>query len=116
MLRKELGLRVLEEEVLGEGAISIDALIMPSEGSGQAPIAVEVDGPYHFFTNQPQEPTGRTVFKRRLMDLAVQRRQLGGWVSVPYWAWQGVNTDVRKQQQLVCELLSAKGLGLEGYR
>ncbi len=46
---------------------------------GTTPIAVEVDGPRHFWG---REPTGATLLKRR---------QLGrlGWplVSVPYWEW-----------------------------
>lgn len=55
------------------------------------------------------------MFKRRLMDLAVQRGELGGWVLVPCRAWQASETREQKQQVL-CELLGAKALQLDLYR
>jgi hypothetical protein len=115
-LRTSTDLPIKEEQLVG-GVISVDALILPpkEEGSsGLAPIAVEVDGPHHFFTNHTREPTGTTVFKRRLMDLAVRRGELGGWVSVPYWEW-----DARKgaaaKQELLSKKLKAKGLDIGRY-
>jgi hypothetical protein len=114
-LKTSMGLRVEEEQVVG-GVLSVDALIMPpNEGSGLAPIAVEVDGPYHFFNNHTTEPTGRAVYKRRLLDLAVQRGELGGWVSVPYWEWDARKGDAARQE-LLRELLAAKGVGVDSYR
>jgi hypothetical protein len=65
-----LGLRVEEEKVVGGGAISVDALILPPEGSGLAPVAVEADGPHHFFSNDKQMPTGTTVLKACAEDRA----------------------------------------------
>jgi hypothetical protein len=110
-----LGLRVVEEAVLGGGAISVDALIMPPDGSGLAPIAVEVDGPWHFFSNLKQEPTGTTAFKRRLLDLAVQRGEVGGWVSVPYWEWI-LRKTMRLRQELLQHLLEAEMVEIGLYR
>jgi hypothetical protein len=100
-LKTSLGLRVEEEQLVG-GVLSIDALIMPpkEEGSGLAPIAVEVDGPFHFFNNHTREPTGTTMFKRRLLDLAIQRGEVGGWVSVPYWEWNARKGDAARQELL----------------
>jgi hypothetical protein len=106
---------VEEEKVVGGGAISVDALILPPEGSGLAPVAVEADGPRHFFSNDKQVPTGTTALKRRLLDLAVQRGELGGWVSVPYWAWHAQRAKP-KRQQLLRELLEEKGIEAELYR
>jgi hypothetical protein len=88
---------------------------MPPDGSGLAPIAVEVDGPSHFFSNLKQEPTGTTVFKRRLLDLAVQRGEVGGWVSVPYWEWKLRKTK-RARQELLQQLLEAEKMEIGLYR
>jgi hypothetical protein len=115
-LRTSMGLRVEEEQLVG-GVVSIDALILPpkEDGSGLAPIAVEVDGPTHFFGNHTREPTGSTVFKRRLLDLAVLRGELGGWVSVPYW-----ERDARKghaaRHELLREVFKANGLDVHRYK
>jgi hypothetical protein len=110
-----LGLRVEEEKVVGAGAISVDALIQAPEGSGLAPVAVEADGPHHFFSNDKQVPTGTTALKRRLLDLAVQRGELSGWVSVPYWAWHARRTEPLQKQLLLRELLQGKGVDVEMY-
>jgi hypothetical protein len=111
-----MGLRVEEEQLLG-GVLSVDALIMPpkGEGSGLAPVAVEVDGPPHFFNNHTREPTGSTLFKRRLMDLAVLRCEVGGWVSVPYWEWDARKGDAGRQE-LLRKIFKAKGLYVHRYR
>jgi hypothetical protein len=114
-LAKGLGLRVEEEAVLGGGAISVDALIMPAVGSGLAPIAVEVDGPTHFYSNHKREPTGTTAFKRRLLDLAVERGELGAWVSVPLWAWDSRGKMPQWQERLH-KLLEAQGVDMKLYR
>jgi hypothetical protein len=115
-LKTSMGLPIKEEQVVG-GVLSIDALIVPpkEEGSGLAPIAVEVDGPTHFFGNHTREPTGTTVFKRRLLDLAVRRGEVGGWVSVPYWEWIARKGAAAKQQ-LLREILKAEGLDVNRYR
>jgi hypothetical protein len=115
-LRTSMGLRVEEEQLLG-GAISVDALILPpkGDGSGLAPIAVEVDGPFHFFNNHTTEPTGTTVFKRRLLDVAVQRGEMGGWVSVPYWEWIARKGNAARQE-LLREVFKAKGLDVHKNR
>jgi hypothetical protein len=116
-LKTGMGLRVEEEQLVG-GVISVDALIPPPEKerrSGLAPIAVEVDGPFHFFNNHTREPNGTTVFKRRLLDLAVLRGEVGGWVSVPYWEWIARKGDAARQQ-LLREILKAKGLDVNRYR
>jgi RAP domain len=116
VLETSMGLRVEEEQVVG-GEMSVDALIMPPRvgGRGLAPIAVEVDGPTHFFNNHTREPTGTTVFKRRLLDLAVRRGELRGWVSVPYWEWRAREGDASRQQ-LLREIFKAKSLGVDMCR
>jgi hypothetical protein len=115
VLAKGFGLRVEKEAVLGGGAISVDALIMPPDGSGLAPIAVEVDGPWHFFANHKREPTGTTAFKRRLLDLAVERGELGAWVSVPYWKWDP-RERMPQRQDWLRKLLEAQGVDMKLYR
>jgi hypothetical protein len=93
------GLQVEEEKVVGGGAISVDALILPPGRSGLAPVAVEADGPHHSFSNDKQVPTGTTALKRRLLDLAMQRGELDGWVSVPFWTWDAQRAKPRKAAQ-----------------
>jgi hypothetical protein len=116
VLRTSMGLPVKEEQLV-MSVLSVDALILPSrgEGSGLAPIAVEVDGPHHFFNNHTREPTGTTVFKRRLLDLAVLRGEVGGWVSVPYWEWRERKGDAARHE-LLRKVFKAKGLDVHRYR
>jgi hypothetical protein len=111
-----MGLPVKEEQVVG-GVMSVDALIMPPKGDGRglAPIAVEVDGPHHFFNNHTREPTGTTVFKRRLLDLAVLRGEMGGWVSVPYWDWIA-RKGLAARQKFLQETFKAKRMDVDNYR
>ena len=115
-LRSILGAaRVDEEAIIGGGVISIDALITPpptgSDGRGR--IAVEVDGPTHFFTNRPREPTGTTLFKRRLLDVAVRRGELGSWVSVTGWR---AGMSELERRALLCSLLEGRGVDVERYK
>jgi hypothetical protein len=107
---------VKEETTIGGGVISIDALITPPPtGSSIGRVALEVDGPTHFFTYPSREPTGMTLFKRRLLDMAVQRGELSGWVCVPYWDWDDCKGEPERRAY-VGELLEAKGLSVEGLR
>jgi hypothetical protein len=55
------------------------------------------------------------VFKRRLLDLAVLRGEVGGWVSVPYWQWNA-RKGAAARQELLREILKAKGLDVNRYR
>jgi hypothetical protein len=71
--------KVEEEVVLSDGVVSLDMVIVLKEGRR---VGVEVDGPSHFFVNRPQEPMGHTLLKRRLLDRAMERGELQGWVSV----------------------------------
>jgi hypothetical protein len=106
-------LEVLDEQVIGDGAISVDALIVPPEGSGLGRIAVEVDGPRHFFANRPDEPTGTTLFKRRLLDVAVRRGELGAWVSVSGWR---AGMSKLERRALLCSLLEGRGVDVKRYK
>lgn len=55
----ELGVASVPE-YLGS-AYSLDMALLPLDRQ----VGVEVDGPTHFFCNEPALPTGRTLFKRR---------------------------------------------------
>jgi hypothetical protein len=66
--------------------VSVDLLVGGLAGG----VAVEVDGPTHFFSNLPLVPTGATRLKRRLLLGAVkrgERGELGGFTWVEYGAW-----------------------------
>jgi hypothetical protein len=107
-----LGLAVEEEVKVGQGVMVVDALIVPPKDSNLLPVAVEVDGPTHFFVNHDREPNGTTMLKRSLLDVAVAKGELGAWVSVPWWDWR----DRKGQQELLCELLKARGVDVQKYR
>jgi hypothetical protein len=107
-----LGLAVEEEVEVGQGVMLVDALIVPPKDSNLRPVAVEVDGPTHFFVNHDREPNGTTMLKRRLLDVAVAKGDLGAWVSVPWWEWM----DRKGQQELLRELFKARGVDVQKYR
>ena len=71
----------MEPEHRAAGLAAVD-VALPS-----ARVAVELDGPSHFFANAPSVPVGGTAFKRRLL------RALG-WqlVSVPHFHWAQLAT------------------------
>jgi hypothetical protein len=107
----------VEEEVeVGQGVMVVDALIVPPKDSNLLPVAVEVDGTPHFFVNHEREPNGTTLLKRRLLDVAVAKGDLGAWVSVPWWEWQKRTGEKTQQQELLCMLLKAKGVDAEKCR
>lgn len=111
-----LELEVRDEQWLGQGTISVDGLIMPPAGSGLLPIAVEVDGPHHFLVNREEQPTGKARFKRRLLDLAVERGEVGAWVSVPYWEWNGVKGGAAGRREYLSNKLECRGVAVETYQ
>jgi hypothetical protein len=74
-------------------------------------VAVEGDGPIHFFNNREQEPTGATRLKRRLLAGAVERGELRGFTWVEYWAWREAGKAGRAVD-LLSRLLQEVGLEL----
>jgi hypothetical protein len=114
-LRTYLGLAVEVEVEVGQGVMLVDALIVPPKDSNLRPVAVEVDGPTHFFVNHDREPNGTTMLKRRLLDVAVAKGDLGAWVSVATWAWDQRKGNVQ-QQELLRELFKARGVDVQRYR
>ena len=64
---------------------------------GGREVAVEVDGPSHFFG---RTPTGATALKRRQLRAA-------GWalLPVPYWEWNALADAKAKEAYLLAALL-----------
>jgi hypothetical protein len=90
---REIGLTPQEEVRTAQG-YSLDAVV--SEGGFE--VAVEVDGPSHFWG---RTPTGATALKRRQLRAA-------GWVllPVPYWEWDALgSSEAAKQDYLRAALL-----------
>jgi len=87
---KQLGLRVTEEHLTPEG-LSVDIAILPTSRR----LGVEFDGPWHFFSNMPEEATGRTRFKMRLLRAT-------GWtvLHIPYYEWTNLKDDEAKRDHL----------------
>ena len=81
-----------QEEVRTPQGYSLDAVV----SHGGREVAVEVDGPSHFFG---RTPTGRTVLKRRQLRAA-------GWalLPVPYWEWDALRGKAGKQKYLCGKL------------
>jgi hypothetical protein len=107
---------------IGEAKKIITASITPLNSSNNSnsnnsnvTTAMGADGSTHFFTHPAREPTGTTLFKRRLLDLAVQRGKVSGWVCVPYWEW-GACKGESERRAYIRELLKAKGLSVEGLQ
>ena len=88
--------------VVHESEYAIDCLVvdiaLPAER-----VAVEVQGPTHYFVNDKRREVGHTRFKHRLL------RGLG-WrvVSVPYLEWNGLRSKLAHAQYLK-QLLSIGG-------
>jgi hypothetical protein len=68
-------------------------------------VAIEFDGPLHFFVNDPTRAVGATVFKRRLLRAV-------GWrvVSVPHFHWAQLGNS-RAAQEAYVALALAGGRG-----
>jgi hypothetical protein len=87
---------VNEEQWLAGGVLSVDAMLELPCG---ARVAVEVDGPLHFFCNRPHEPTGRAVLKRRLLDRAQAMGEVETWV----WVQDESREELDKVEQAVAQ-------------
>ena len=76
------------QEVRTPQGYSLDAVV----SHGGREVAVEVDGPSHFFG---QQPTGATMLKRRQLRAA-------GWalLPVPYWEWSALTSATAKREYL----------------
>ena len=83
---------IVNEEVNSEG-YWIDMFVL-WKGTW---IAVEVDGPMHFFVGPMSRlPKGSTLLKRR------QLRALGWRIAVvPYWEWYALGTDAERREYVV---------------
>ena len=83
----------LKQEVRTPQGYSVDAVVL----YGGREVAVEVDGPSHFFG---QIPTGATALKRRQLRAA-------GWalLPVPYWEWNALADANAKEAYLLAALL-----------
>ena len=85
-----LGLEVVHELVIPDG-LSVDVALKPLRWR----VAVEFDGPRHYFRNEKRLPTGRTNFKVRLL------RALGWRVlHVPYFDWARLPDEAARQTYL----------------
>lgn len=86
--------RVEEELWLAGGVVSVDGVVELPCG---ARVVVEVDGPCHFFSIRPHEPTGKTVLKRRLLDRLEARGEVQAWA----WVRDGSRQELDKVEQAV---------------
>lgn len=108
-----------------DGVVTVDIALHPrpvsegreggSEGGRvRRSVALEVDGPSHFFVNQPQRPTGDTKIKHQALHLS---QQWSGVVSLPHFEWprtgMGGKQQKQQQQQLACLKRKVAQTGLE---
>lgn len=89
MLYERLGRRYRVEEEVAVAMVDVDMMIHLPLG---LKVAVEVDGPTHFFYNNINEPTGKTRLKRRVLDEATRRGTIQSWV----WTRANEDWDVEK--------------------
>lgn len=85
-----MGLNARLENSSDNGMLRIDVEVQLDD---QRKVAVEADGPWHFFLNQPHRRTGSTVLRDNTL------RSLGyEVVSVPFAEWARLRTpDAQKQ-------------------
>ena len=80
------------EDVISSRGFRLDALV---ECHDDEKVSVRVDGPHHFIGRLP---TGRTQLRSRQIA-NVEGITL---VSIPYWDWNELGSDRRKQQNYLC--------------
>ena len=117
------GAQFAAEVEAGDGGVfSLDVVLEPvdSPPGSRRPVVLEVDGPTHYFADDPATATGDTVFKQRLLQL---ERDAGGrpkWaavVSLTLWEWQGAGPrGPREKLALVEAKLGEAGLSLDDFR
>jgi hypothetical protein len=80
-----------------DGFFSIDIALIRADGTK---VAIEVDGPTHFTSNDPKRMNGATMLRNRFLEAR-------GWrvVSVPVEAWSGVPRGGK--EQYLMDLLEA---------
>lgn len=77
---QDMGTKPVQEYLTPDGIYSIDIALFVRGGTR---VAIEVDGPSHFATNDQEHVLGDTVARRRVLVAC-------GWVviSVPFYVWQ----------------------------
>lgn len=70
------------------------------------PVALEVDGPSHFFINQPQRPTGDSKIKHQALHVGYPK-QWAAVISVPHFEWP---SQERQRLALLQKKLANAGL------
>jgi len=108
-----------------DGVVTVDIALHPlpvpegsegekKEGTVRQPVALEVDGPSHFFVNHPQRPTGDTKIKHQALRLS---QQWSAIISLPHFEWprarMGGKQKKPRQQQLACLRRKVAQTGLE---
>ena len=88
---------VPQQEVQTQSGYTLDAIVEVGDNK----IAIEVDGPSHFFGH---EPDGATIMKRR----QIPRLDKIPILSVPYWEWNKLGKDQTKKQQYLRTRLELK--------
>jgi hypothetical protein len=93
-------------QVEDEGYV-LDIVVHPPQ-PGLLPAVIEVDGPHHFFRNDPRVPMGFTRFKHEMLT-ACRKKQWGAVVSVSQLEWNE-NKDTGSRVALLRDKLSTSGL------
>lgn len=115
------GARFAAEQEAGDGGVfSLDVVLEPEPGASR-PVVLEVDGPTHYFADDPGVFTGDTVFKQRLLAAERAEEDGGGprWgavLSVALWEWQSAGPRRRDKIALIERKLASAGLALDDYR
>ncbi len=88
---------------------------MVVECEGGRKVAVEVDGPLHFFANRPYTTLrdGTTALRDRQLERVYGQ---GNLVRVPYWEWSVVQGDRAQREAYLLGLLCGAGCGVEVER
>lgn len=79
----------------------LDIVVKPSQ-PGLLPVVLEVDGPHHFFRNEPRCPMGFTRFKHNMLTAC--KRQWAAVASVSQLEWMGCKDSAAKADLLRAKL------------
>ena len=106
------GFDMVHEEV-DDGRHLVDVTLSSSKAGGGPPsLAIEVDGPSHFLTNDVRQYTGDTLFKHHCMLLLPDKWV--GVMSVPWFEWNeagALSGTIQQQQMLRRKITEALAVG-----
>jgi hypothetical protein len=90
------------------GGLGVNVNAVKAVAAGVLPIVVEVDGPSHYYINDPQTMTGTSRLKHRL--LTSQRHRYAAVVSISLHEWAECGYNIKKKKAMLLRKISEAGV------